>query len=83
MSILSNMMGRRKNDAYDRAIRFFDPGQYEEALELFEQACTSMKPGSITHRICLFYTSKAHVHPGQSALQAQLWEKAAFHFEQA
>src|SRR5579863_10088931 len=83
MSMLGKMLGFGRNEHYDRAIRLFDQGLYEEALAAFESSRTQGKGDALTERLALFYTAEAHANLGQRAMKRGAWERAEHHFQQA
>ena len=44
MSMIGKMLGFGRNEHYDRAIRLFDQGLFEEAVEAFGHVFTSSPP---------------------------------------
>ncbi len=83
MSMLGKMLGFGRNEEYDRAIRLFDQGLYEEAIHLFENATHDEKQDPLTHRLAMFYTAEANANLGQNALKRGAWEKAEIYFRNA
>lgn len=83
MSVLGKMLGFGRNEQYDRAIRLFDQGLYEEALVAFEQSRESGRKDPLTERLALFYTAEAHGNLGHCASKRGAWERAEHHFRKA
>ena len=85
MSMLGKMLGFGRNEHYDKGIRFFDHGLYEEAIEEFELArnSNSIRSNEMTERLCLFYTGESCAHLGHAAMKHGRWEKAQERFTRA
>src|SRR5437660_972439 len=83
MSILGKMLGFGRNEHYDRAIRLFDQGLYEEAIEAFGLSRATGRKDPLTDRLALFYTAEAHANLGQAALKRASWERAETQFREA
>src|SRR4051794_33838219 len=83
MSILGKMLGFGRNEHYDRAIRLFDQGLYEEAIDSFALSRASGKKDPLTDRLALFYTAEAHANLGQASLKRASWERAEAQFRKA
>jgi tetratricopeptide (TPR) repeat protein len=83
MSVLGKMLGFGRNEQYDRAIRLFDQGLYEEALFAFDQSRESGRKDPLTERLALFYTAEAHGNLGHCASKRGAWERAEHHFRKA
>lgn len=81
--MLGKMLGFGRNEEYDRAIRLFDQGLYEEAIHLFENTTHDEKHDPLTHRLAMFYTAEANANLGQNALKRGAWEKAEIYFRNA
>lgn len=81
--MLGKMLGLGRNEKYDRAIRLFDHGLFEEAVAAFGEALRVAEKDMITSRLALFYTAESHANLGHSALSRGAWERAAEHFEKA
>jgi len=62
------MMGFGRDDNYDRAIRFYDQGSYQEAIEAFVQVLASPTDPVVT-RLAKFYTAEAYSQLGQRSLK--------------
>ena len=67
--MLGKMLGFGRNENYDKAIRLFDQGLYEEAIEAFARPEPSGKRDTLTERLAKFYTAEAHANLGQCALK--------------
>ena len=83
MSILGKMLGFGRNENYDKAIRLFDQGLYEEAVACFELSRASGRKDPLTDRLSLFYTAEAYANLGQAALKRASWERAETQFAKA
>ena len=78
MSLLGKMLGFGRNEHYDRGIRLFDQGSYEEAIAEFVQAQASRggRKDQMTERLASFYTAESYAHLGHTAMKHGLWERA-------
>src|SRR5205807_10027631 len=83
MSMLGKMLGFGRNEHYDRAIRLFDQGLYEEAIEAFERAREAGKRDPLTERLSLFYTAEAHANLGIVCMKRGAWDRAEHHYRHA
>ena len=62
--MLGKMLGFGRNENYDKAIRLFDQGLYEEAIEGFSRPEPAGKRDALTERLARFYTAEAHANLG-------------------
>lgn len=80
MSMLGRMFGFGRNEHYDRGIRLFDLGKFEEAIAELNQVVKRGKEGArsdaLTQRLASFYIAEAYANLGMSALVNQGFEKA-------
>lgn len=83
MSILGKMLGFGRNEHYDRAIRLFDQGLFEEAIAEFELSRSTGRKDPLTDRLAHFYTAEAHANLGQAALKRASWERAEDQYREA
>src|SRR5690242_14298138 len=85
MSMLGKMLGFGRNEHYDKGIRLFDQGLYEEAVAELVLACRANggRPDEMTERLCRFYTAEAYAHLGHAALKNRQWERAQECFREA
>lgn len=82
MAFVSKWYGFGKDERYDRGLRAFDCGLYEDAIpELAECARASTDPA--TARLARFYLAEAWAHLGQKALRTGDFATAARAFESA
>ena len=71
-----------RNDAYDRAIRAYEAGLFEEAIDGFREVIdTSSDPASI--KLARFYTGESFAQLGQAALRAHQFASAATNLRSA
>lgn len=85
MSLLGKMMGFGRNEDYDRGIRLFDQGRYEEALVALEQAANRKngKRDEVTERLVTFYIAESYTHLGHVSMKHGCWERAEECFRKA
>ena len=83
MSMLGKMLGFGRNEQYDRAIRLFDQGLYEEAIDAFQKARKNDKQDPLTERLALFYTAEANANLGNRELKRGVWDRAEQFFRAA
>ena len=83
MSLLGKMLGFGRNAQYDRGLRLFDQGQYEEAIEAFAQAKAAGQKDPLTERLTSFYTAESCAHLGHAAMSRGLWSRAQDYFGRA
>src|SRR5690349_3082614 len=85
MSLLGKMLGFGRNNHYDKGIRLFDQGLYEEAIGEFALSIQAGKgkPDPLTDRLASFYTAESYAHLGHAAMKHGLWEKAEDCFRSA
>ncbi|MCX6378430.1 MAG: tetratricopeptide repeat protein [Armatimonadetes bacterium] len=78
MSLLSKVWSLGRNEQYDRALRLFDQGRYEDAIIAFEQVnpATQNRRDAFTERLSLFYIAESYAQVGQSAITGQQWARA-------
>lgn len=82
MSIVNKWFGFGRDDRYDRGIRAFDQGQYEEAIGEFRE-CLAKSTDPATNRLARFYMSESYANLGQASLLSQNYEVAAEHLRHA
>ena len=85
MSMLGKMLGFGRNEDYDRGIRLFDQGIYEEAIRAFSLAREPRRgrKDELTDRLSSFYTAEAFSHLGHAAMKHGQWERAEGCFRSA
>lgn len=89
-------MLRRSEDVtgYDRAVRLFDEGKYEEAIKEFDAVLNHPRRSTLTDGLARFYLGEAHnalarqraalaAPANSSVLDRELAEEAASHLRQA
>ena len=79
MSLLDRMRKTDRSEYYERGIRLFDQGQYEEAIATFARARQeqSGRRDPLNERLSAFYTGEAYANLGHAALKRGAWERAA------
>ncbi len=80
MSFWGRIFGVEKNPEYERGIRYFNEGRYDEAVETLEKAIESLGPGDPTYALGMFYAAEAHVHLGTVRFHAGDLDAAFEHF---
>jgi tetratricopeptide (TPR) repeat protein len=85
MSLLGKMLGFGRNAHYDKGIRLFDQGLYEEAVAEFDLARQAKggRVDSLTERLSAFYTAESYAHLGHTALKQEQWSRAETCFARA
>ena len=87
MSMLGRLFGFGRDNHYDKGIRLFDQGLFEEAVAELQlarkDADQSGRPDAMTKRLASFYVTESYVHLGTNALQQQQYEKARVYFGNA
>jgi len=85
MSLLGKMLGFGRNAHYDKGIRLFDQGLYEEAVTEFDLArhAKSGRVDSLTERLSAFYTAESYAHLGHASLKQEQWGRAETCFARA
>src|SRR2546425_3950389 len=83
MSMLGKMLGFGRNEQYDRAIRLFDQGLYDEAIESFANVHRNGYRDPLTERLALFYSAESHANLGHGAVKHGAWDRAEEHFRAA
>jgi tetratricopeptide (TPR) repeat protein len=84
MSILGRMFSFAHNETYTRAIRCYDQGQYEEAIEEFAQILEhEAAADAVTLKLARFYTAEAHTQLGSDAMKRRDWDQCAYAYGQA
>ena len=85
MSLLGKMLGFGRNAHYDKGIRLFDQGMYEEAvMELgLAKEAKGGRTDALTDRLSAFYTAESYAHLGHAALKQGQSERAEHWFAHA
>jgi tetratricopeptide (TPR) repeat protein len=61
MAMWGRMLGRSgTSQHYDRGIRLFDQGMYEQAIDAFEHALAEGNGGALVERLARFYLAESH-----------------------
>lgn len=76
MSFVGKWSGGGRDDRYDRGIRAYDRGQYEEAIELFD-SCIRFSRDPATARLARFYKAESLTQMGGAALRSADVARAA------
>ena len=75
MSMLGRMFGFGRNEHYDKGLRFFDQGRFEEAVG--ELRLASDEQGEeLTERLASFYMAESYSNLGLAALQKGNYQEA-------
>lgn len=82
MAMWGRMLGLGRSENYNRAIRFFDQGLYEQAIELF-RATLSERGEALSQRLARFYLAEAHTALALGCLDRSAWERAEAELQQA
>jgi|GEM_PF-2051171 tetratricopeptide (TPR) repeat protein len=84
MPMWGRMLGRSgRNQQYDKGIRLFDQGLYEQAIEAFEEALSESKSGPLTERLAKFYLAESYSALALSLISQTDWSKAIRNLESA
>lgn len=84
MSMLGRMFGFGRNEDYDRGLRFFDQGLYEQAIEELQKVVAEeSRADSLSRRLASFYIAESYSNLGGLALQKQAYESAQKYLKQA
>ena len=79
MSMLGRLFGFGRNEHYDKGIRLFDQGSYEEAVVELNQV-VRRREGSgsdaLVQRLASFYIAEAYANLGTAALHRQEFDRA-------
>ncbi|HRF58929.1 MAG TPA: tetratricopeptide repeat protein [Fimbriimonadaceae bacterium] len=78
MALVGKWFGFGKDEAYDRAIKAYDQGDYADAIGGFE-ACLEAGADPAMVRLARFYIAESHAHLGQSALAREQFGPALEH----
>lgn len=84
MSMLGRMFGFGRNEDYDRGLRYFDQGLYEQAIdELQKVVAEESRADPLSRRLASFYIAESYSNLGSLALQKQAYENARKYLKQA
>lgn len=78
MALVGKWFGFGKDEAYDRAIKAYDQGEYADAIDGFE-ACLAAGADPAMVRLARFYIAESHAHLGQTALAREQFGPAQEH----
>ncbi|MDQ2798790.1 MAG: tetratricopeptide repeat protein, partial [Armatimonadota bacterium] len=80
MSMLGRMFGLGRDEHYDKGLRLFDQGLYEEAIAELEQIIPDgVQTGhgdALTERLAAFYIAEAYAKMGLEALESGHYDRA-------
>lgn len=82
MSIIGKWFGFGRDEDYDRGIRYFDRGAYEDAIVAFEE-CLNNSADPSTTRLARFYVGESHAQLGHAAMRSENYAAAITRFENA
>lgn len=82
MSVVGKMMGYGRDEHYDKAIRLYDQGNYQEAIESFTHVLTNGQD-AVVMRLAKFYTAEAYSQLGQRSLKHAEYDNAVDDFLKA
>jgi tetratricopeptide (TPR) repeat protein len=82
MSYVGKWFGFGRDERYDRGVRAFDRGLYEEALVEFE-SCLATSRDPATLRLARYYHAECHTRLGVAALRSGLYAAAVNQLERA
>lgn len=77
--MLGRLFGFGRNERYDKGIRLFDQGKYEEAIAELNQVVRGRDGGrsdALTQRLTSFYIAEAYANLGTAALAGHEFERA-------
>ena len=75
MSMLGRMFGFGRNEDYDRGLRYFDQGLYEQAIEELEKVVAEeSRSDPLSRRLATFYVAESYSNLGSLALQKQAYD---------
>jgi tetratricopeptide (TPR) repeat protein len=84
MAMWGRMLGRGgRSPHYDRGIRLFDQGLYEQAIEAFRQALDEPKGGALVERLARFYLAESHSALALAQMTNRAEERAIDNLRQA
>jgi tetratricopeptide (TPR) repeat protein len=72
-----------RNAYYDKAIRLYDQGQYEEAIPLFKQALEETRGGPLAGRLARFYLAESYGALALSQMNKAANERAIENLKEA
>lgn len=82
MTFIHRWFGFGRNEDYDNGIRYFENGQYEEAVGSFERCLKTLRD-TATVRLASQYLTESLLKLGQSAIHAREFGIAVRHLERA
>jgi tetratricopeptide (TPR) repeat protein len=84
MAMWGRMLGRGgRSPHYDRGIRLFDQGLYEQAIEAFRQALDEPRGGALVERLARFYLAESHSALALAQINNRADERAIDNLRQA
>lgn len=84
MPMWGRMLGRGgRSQHYDRGIRLFDQGLYEQAIEAFQQALQEPKSGPLLERLARFYLAESYSALALAQLNQSQWETSVGNLREA
>jgi tetratricopeptide (TPR) repeat protein len=82
MPMWGRMLGLGRSEHYDRGIRLFDQGLYEQAIEAFEQSLQD-RGDPLSHRLARFYLAESHTALALASMERGAPERAEAELEDA
>jgi tetratricopeptide (TPR) repeat protein len=84
MAMWGRMLGRGgRSPHYDRGIRLFDQGLYEQAIEAFRLALEEPRGGALIERLARFYLAESHSALALAQITNRAEERAIDNLRQA
>lgn len=82
MSFVGKWFGFGRDEHYDRGVRSFDCGMYEDAIQHF-QRCARSSSDSAAIRLARFYTAESYAQLGLASLRSENYDHAVGYLTQA
>ncbi len=82
MAFVGKWFGFGRNEHYDRGVRAFDSGLFEEAIHCFNECLAESRDRS-TIRLATFYKAESYSNLGQSALKGENYVQAVDYLRRA
>jgi tetratricopeptide (TPR) repeat protein len=84
MPMWGRVLGRGgRSQHYDRGIRLFDQGLYEQAIEAFQQTLSEPKRGPLLERLARFYLAEAYSSLALAQISQSQTESAITNLQEA
>jgi tetratricopeptide (TPR) repeat protein len=84
MPMWGRMLGRGgRSQHYDRGIRLFDQGLYEQSIEAFQQALLEPKSGPLLERLARFYLAESYSALALAQINQNQWEMSVQNLREA